>query len=134
MMPASCATESTSPFLTLPARISARVSGAMTTAPFATATRSVSDFSETSTIRALPSASKWVRLVIVSRSSAQAFGRTRRRRRTCAEQQLGRRGDVRLAHQALADQEDRGTGAMHALEIGWHVQPAFRDQQAVPGQ
>ena len=39
---------------------SARVAGAMTTAPEATATRSVSGFSPTSTMRAAPAASKWV--------------------------------------------------------------------------
>ncbi len=54
MMPASRATASTSPLATSPARMRSSVCGRMTTRAPATATRSVSSFSDTSTMRARP--------------------------------------------------------------------------------
>ena len=64
MMPASRATPSTSPFSTPPARIAAIVSARIVTVALAVAVRSVTSLSETSTITALPSASKWVNSAI----------------------------------------------------------------------
>ena len=54
MMPATCATESTSPFLQPPVRTSSSVEGSMWTNPAARATRWVFCFAETSTMRARP--------------------------------------------------------------------------------
>src|SRR5579859_2284234 len=62
--PAICATVSTSPFLIWPARMSARVSGRIMTSPAATATRSVSGLWPTSTMWALPAASRCVRAIV----------------------------------------------------------------------
>ena len=59
MMPAICATLSTSPFLTNPWRISSSVLACMATSPFAIATRSESTFPLTFTILARPDSSKW---------------------------------------------------------------------------
>ena len=61
MMPAMRAVPSTSPFLALPETISSSVALLMTTRPSATAMRSVAGFADTSTIRASPLASIWVR-------------------------------------------------------------------------
>src|SRR6185369_3369342 len=60
MTPAMRAVASKSPFGTLPWRRSAIVSAASNTQPRATATRFVSVFSETSTIRAAPRSSRCV--------------------------------------------------------------------------
>ena len=61
MMPAMRAAPSTSPFLALPETIRSSVALVMTTRPSATAMRSVAALAETSTIRASPDASIWVR-------------------------------------------------------------------------
>src|SRR4051812_12372388 len=54
------AVEKTSPFLPDPATARARVAGVIFTAALATATRCVSGFSPTSTMRARPRSSRWV--------------------------------------------------------------------------
>src|SRR5690606_8688866 len=61
MMAATRATPRTSPFFARPSRITAAVSGAIVIRPVAIATRSVSGLCPTSTMRALPASSKWVR-------------------------------------------------------------------------
>ena len=63
MMPAMRATPSTSPFFTVPRSTAAKASAFIVMMPRATACRAVTGFSLTSTITALPAASKWVRLV-----------------------------------------------------------------------
>src|ERR1700722_6171501 len=60
IMPAIRAAPMTSPFLASPARVVARVAAAMRTRPSAIAIRSVAALSDTSTIRASPSAARWV--------------------------------------------------------------------------
>src|SRR5918996_1453505 len=59
-MPATRATASTSPLLMAPRATSDVVSGRMCTRPRTTARRCVASFGVTSTIRALPSGSRWV--------------------------------------------------------------------------
>jgi hypothetical protein len=61
MMPAMRAVPNTSPFLAFPETINSSVALPMTTRPSATAVRSVAALVETSTIRASPDASIWVR-------------------------------------------------------------------------
>ena len=58
--PATRAQASTSPLAALPSTMSASVSGCMRMEPSATATRSVSAFCETSTMRTSPLSSMWV--------------------------------------------------------------------------
>src|SRR6202161_2680062 len=65
MMPAMRAVASTSPFLALPDTIKASVASLMTTRPSAIAVRSVAALADTSTIRASPLASIWVRAASV---------------------------------------------------------------------
>ena len=60
MTPATRAHASTSPFDALPSTMSASVSGCMAMKPSATATRSVSAFCDTSTMRTSPCSSIWV--------------------------------------------------------------------------
>src|SRR3954466_15001207 len=111
MMPAMRAAPSTSPFLALPETIRSSVALAMTTRPSATAVRSVAALAETSTIRASPDASIWVRaepplealslealsaIGLASPSGARAIG--------ACQQCAGRRGYIGLPHQAFADQ------------------------------
>src|SRR5688500_14093837 len=60
-MPAMRAVPSTSPFGASPRATAAAVSGAMRTIARATARRSVTGLAPTSTIRALPCSSRWVR-------------------------------------------------------------------------
>src|SRR6202044_3271545 len=60
MIPAIRAAPTTSPFLASPDRMVVSVGAAMRTRPSATATRSVAALSDTSTIRAPPSAPMWV--------------------------------------------------------------------------
>ena len=64
IMPATWATASTSPFFRLPALICARVSGDTRISPAASASRKVTAFSVTSTIRARPCSLKWVSSLI----------------------------------------------------------------------
>src|SRR5690348_3073662 len=115
MMPASWATASTSPLAAFLSRISARVAGCMTTLAFAVAMRSVTSLSPTSTMRALPRSSKWVRSLMVLLRQNLAHCRL----------------DVRLAHEALADQERRRTDLGHAREIGRRAEAALGHQHAV---
>src|SRR6266436_6465934 len=61
MMPAMRAVPSTSPFFALPDRIRSSVALLMTTRPSATAMRSVAALADTSTMRASPPESIWVR-------------------------------------------------------------------------
>src|SRR5437879_3967640 len=63
MMPAMRAVPSTSPFLALPERINSSVALLMITRPSAIAMRSVAGLADTSTIRASPLLSMWVRAV-----------------------------------------------------------------------
>src|SRR2546427_3826510 len=58
-MPAVRATPSTSPLGALPRRITRRVAGAILRTARATASRTVSRLSETSTMRAAPSGERW---------------------------------------------------------------------------
>ena len=60
MTPATRAQASTSPFAAAPSTMSASVSGLMEMNPSATATRSVSAFCDTSTMRTSPFSSIWV--------------------------------------------------------------------------
>src|SRR3954463_1437153 len=60
-IPATRATASTSPFVTAPRATSEEVSGCMYTRPRATARRWVASLGVTSTMRALPSGSRWVK-------------------------------------------------------------------------
>ena len=62
MMPAMRATPSTSPFFTVPLSTAAKASAFMVIMPCAVASRAVTGFALTSTITALPAASKCVRL------------------------------------------------------------------------
>ena len=64
MMPATCATASTSPFFIFPSRTSANVSALRWTTAPAVAVRSVMAFSLTSTMRARPSSLKCVSSMI----------------------------------------------------------------------
>src|SRR5882762_3207479 len=66
MMPAMRAAPSTSPFFALPDRISSSVAWLMMTRPSATAMRSLAGLSDTSTMRASPPESIWVRAGPVS--------------------------------------------------------------------
>src|SRR5258708_16518763 len=112
MMPAMRAVPSTSPFLALPETISANVALLMTTRPSATAVRSVAGFADTSTIRASPLASMWVRAG--PPLGLRAMGSTRRGGAggvVARQQRPGRRRHVGLAHQAFADQEGRHADA-----------------------
>ena len=65
IIPASLATEMTSPFLTVPSITSFSVSGAISTVPCAVAVRSVMSLSDTSTMRASPSSPMWVNFAII---------------------------------------------------------------------
>src|SRR5262245_34745407 len=98
MMPAIRAAASTSPLGALPSMISASVAGSITTRPPAVAWRSVTALSETSTIRARPSASRWVSRVFAMLAPDCRLARL-------VQDRPGRRLDIALPHQALADQE-----------------------------
>ena len=65
MIPATRATPSTSPFFTVPFCTAAKASSFMVMMPWAVASREVTGLPLTSTITALPSASKWVSLFSV---------------------------------------------------------------------
>src|SRR5436190_10325229 len=117
MMPASCATASTSPLAAFLVAISLSVAGCMMTLARAVAIRSVMSLSPTSTMRALPRSSKWVRSLMSRRLLDQDLAH--------------RRLDVRLAHEALADQEGLGADPGHAREIGRRAEPALGDHDAV---
>src|SRR3972149_10906084 len=61
MTPATCAVVSTLPLAISPRESRRSVSGFITTRPLATATRTVSSFAVTSTMRARPASSMWER-------------------------------------------------------------------------
>src|SRR5690349_8184203 len=130
MMPAIRAVPSTSPFLALPETISSSVALRITTRPSATATRSVAGFAETSTIRASPLLSMWVRAPALDGFLGIASARSGGARRLAARQQRPcRRGDIGLAHQAFADQEGRHADAREPRQVGRGEDAAFADHQ-----
>src|ERR1700751_1168353 len=108
MIPARRAPDSTSPFLAPPFSTRSKVSLAMTTLAVAVARRSVSGFSETSTMRAAPLVSKWLRV---------ATGLHRRRGGGRGEQRPSRGLDIALAHQRLADEEAADARGGHPGEV-----------------
>src|SRR5438874_2844180 len=127
MMPAMRAAPSTSPFLALPLRTRSSVDMAIATRPSATATRSVAALAETSTMRASPPLARWVNLGVRAKGSprraevALVVGKQRARRRR----------NIRLPHQALADQEGRNADRGERLEIGGAGNSALADGDAV---
>src|SRR5215470_7552755 len=132
MMPAIRAVASTSPFLALPETISSSVALRITTRPSATATRSVAGFAETSTIRASPLLSMWVRAPALDGFLGIALARSGGARRFAAcQQRPRRRGDVGLPHQAFADQEGRHADARKPCKVGRREDAAFADHQPV---
>src|SRR4051794_16145364 len=137
MMPAMRAVPSTSPFVALPDVTKSSVALLMTTRPSAIAVRSVAGFAETSTIRASPLASIWVRaapvlLLRLADFFAMVLARSRRARRIAARKQRPcRRCHVGLPHQAFADQEGRHAHACEARKIGRCKDAAFADHQPV---
>src|SRR5262245_1515413 len=127
MMPAMRAAPSTSPFLASPLSTSSSVAGVITTRPSATATRSVTSFDDTSTMRASPLWPRWV--------SLPATGLLRRALKPLrtAEQGTGGSLHVGLAHQALAHQESAHADARKGIEIGGGEDPALRHGDALLG-
>ena len=120
MMPASRAVPSTSPFLASPWRISASVSGRMTTQPSAIAVRLVTSFSETSTMLAAPAASRCVSVVMRLRRTESAGRRrprppaasgSRRRGRCGCRPSTGARYRRMREDAALADDDAVGAGS-----------------------
>src|SRR5579871_3836355 len=128
MIPAIRAVPTTSPFLALPLRIMASVAAAMTTAPSATALRSVTGLSATSTMLAAPLSSRWVRDFVTGlpcrpgRGSGRGFGLEKRR---------GRVADVGLPHQAFPDEIGPDPDAGETGEVGGREDAAFADEDAV---
>src|SRR5882724_9552653 len=137
MMPAIRAAPSTSPFLALPETISSSVALLMTTLPSATAVRSVAGLADTSTIRASPAASMWVRAEPALKDFLEDFcaiglARSGRARRFgTGQQRAGGRGHVGLPHQAFADQERRHADSLQPRQIGRAKDAAFADHQAI---
>src|SRR5262249_9780261 len=131
MMPAIRAVPSTSPFLALPERISSSVALLMTTRPSATATRSVAGLSDTSTIRASPLLSIWVRAApALAGFFGIALAHSRRAGRLGALQQRPCcRGHVGLPHQAFADQESRQAHALQPRKVFRSEDAAFADHE-----
>src|SRR5579885_151783 len=125
-MPAIRAVPSTSPFFAFPESTSSSVTGAITTLPSATATRSVAAFAETSTIRASPFLSRWVS-VFSAIALSGAFCSFRLL--FACEQDSGRKRHVRLAHQAFAHKKSAHTSGVHALDIGVREDAAFADEE-----
>ena len=114
MMPAMRATPSTSPFFALP-RLDQRERRLAHDDPaFATAIRSVAGFSETSTMRASPRASIWVRAGPLLEDFAPSARACRADGFASRQQCAGGRRDVGLPHQAFADQEGRHADALRA--------------------
>ena len=93
---------------------------------------------ETSTMRASPRWSRWLR-ALGARQPASGVPRlwpcaiSRCAGVRAREQRARRGGDVGLPHQALADQEGRDAGAGEAGEVGRRVDAAFADHDAVVG-
>src|SRR5688572_6860492 len=130
MIAAMRAVPSTSPFLALPRAISSSVAFCMTTAPSATAMRSVAGFADTSTMRASPFAP-----ICVSAGSLaerlSAIGLSCRARGLAREQRAGGGRHVRLSHQALADEEGGHARARELREIGRREDAALADGNAI---
>src|SRR5215471_18982240 len=122
MIPASRATDSTSPFFTRPLSTRSRVSFAMSTVAVAVATRSVSGFSETSTMRAAPLVSKWLRVATGSHWSSGG---------KWSEQGASRRLDIGLAHQRLAHQEAPNARGGHPGEVLRPMKAALAHDEAL---
>src|SRR5829696_3517295 len=116
-MPASRAVPSTSPFLASPSRMRRTVSGVVTTAPSARATRAVTSFSETSTILAAPVRSTWVRSGTASPEQKPPRGV----------------GHIGLAHQALADEERADANRREPLHVRMAEDAALSDDDAIGG-
>ena len=144
MMPARRATDSTSPFFTPPPVMRAIVSGCMRTEPLAVAVRSVTALAVTSTMAALPLASKWVRRgmrVSETRSHPIRFASRPMRRPTVLgeRERVGRGceqpggGHIGLTHERLADEEDAGADLVQAREVGGRIETALGDEQAIRG-
>src|SRR4029453_13191003 len=138
MMPAIRAAPSTSPFLALPETIRSSVALVMTTRPSATAVRSVAALAETSTIRASPDASIWVRaappleaLCLKPLSAIGLAGPGGARAVGTRQQRAGRRRHIGLPHQAFADQEGRHADAFEPGEVRRRKDAAFADHQAI---
>ena len=91
--------------------------------------RSVAGLSETSTMRASPPASIWVRAgpCACPAPSARARGRNGFARQQCA----GGGSDVGLSHQAFAHQEGRHADLGEPREIGGRKDAALADHQPV---
>src|ERR1700712_3067707 len=132
MMPARRAVPSTSPFLALLDRFISGVALAMTTRPSATAVRSLAGFADTSTIRASPLASMWVRagppLGLRAMGSARGGGAGGVAAR---QQRPGPPRHVGLAHQAFADQEGRHADAGQPRQVGGGEDAAFAHHQPI---
>src|SRR5262245_24510346 len=154
MMPARRAAPSTSPFMALPSSTTSRVALLMITRPSAIAMRSVIPLAVTSTMRASPRWSVWVSglaawggsgglsaragTVFLARPAAAFFCRAiallRCRTVGTAREQCLRCGrNIRLAHQAFADQECRNPGALEARKIGRGIESALGYHNPVRG-
>src|SRR5580704_17114222 len=112
----------------------ARVFGCMITRPSATASRSVTDFAATSTMRASPRLLRCVS--VLARRGTMLPGR---RERGLARKQCARRGgDIVLPHQTFADQERRDAGLAEPRQIVRSEYAALADHDAAgrnePGQ
>src|SRR5690349_10119071 len=128
MMPAMRAAPSTSPFLASPLRTISSVEGCITTRPSATATRSVTALADTSTMRASPLEPRWVSF------GARGIGLSGRCGAQCAgwgKEGAGRRCDVRLAHEAFANQQRADADPREPRHVGWGEDAAFSDDHAV---
>src|SRR5262249_29945078 len=129
MMPAMRAAPSTSPFLASPLSTRSSVAGLITTRPSAIATRSVAAFADTSTMRASPLLPRWVSLP----SRDTGLLRCAREPLRPAEQGTRRDRDIRLAHQALANQEGVHPDGREVIEVGGGENSALRHRDAPGG-
>src|SRR5262245_27310797 len=134
MMPAIRAAASTSPLGALPSRIISSVAGSITTSPLAVASRSVTALSETSTIRARPSSSRWVIRDLPMPGDLDMLGLE-----GCPggllQEGPGCRLDIALTHQTLTDEEGVDPRALEPCQIGRRADPALgHDERAVRQQ
>src|SRR5665213_2742588 len=123
MIPAMRAAPTTSPFLALPETISASVAAFIVTAPSAIAVRSVAVLAPTSTMRAAPVLSRWVR--------RRTMRLSRRRAGPGGQQAPGGRRHIRLTHQAFADEIGADAGLAQPGNIRGGEDAALADQQAI---
>src|SRR3954447_9006750 len=134
IMPASRAAPSTSPFLAFPDAIRSSVALRMTTWPSATAVRSVAGLAETSTMRASPLPSIWVRAGGCLDFAFLPIGSPRPGGSglvAAGEQRAGCPRDIRLSHQAFADQKRLHADPRQACEIRGRKNAALADHQAI---